>query len=270
MAAEVSADANTQGRVRFAAAAYLAERDKAAGLERMTAAFNPQLIYAPAELDLYGGLLLAADKLDEAGKVFEKLAADYPNPPGVAPDQAPPATQEAQAVALFGLGKALQRQGKTAEAAAKFDLLKAGYPWSPKVPEADFGIAQSKFESKQYDEAQQLVIPIIRAPNATAELRAHSFLLQGRIQEEKGNAEGAIDSYIKISVFFAGVPDTAAEGLWRGGQLIEKQAAGIADEKKRAAQMAKATKAYKDLDKTFGDSPFAPQARERLQALGPK
>jgi len=159
-----------------------------------------------------------------------------------------------------------------ADAAAKFDRLKSLYPWSPKILEANFGIAQSLAQQKKLDEATTLLVQIIRAQTATAELRANSMLLGGDIQNEKGNLEAAIDYYIKIATFYQGVPAAAAEGLWKGGQLLEKQAAGLTESSKptKSAQQAKAVKAYKDLVEKYPASPFASQAKDRLQQLGVK
>jgi TolA-binding protein len=267
LAGKMGAGTEAEGRIRFAAAVYVSERDKERALEKMRAAFNPELKYTATDIDLFGSALFAAGKADEAMALYTKLAADYPPPQGATPEQMQPQVADAQAVALYGTGKALQEQGKSAEAAAKFDELKTKYPWSPKILEASLGIAQSKFNESKFDEAQALLIPIIRAQNANADLRARSFLLQGRVQESKGNVEAAIDSFLKISAFFAGVRTVAAEGLWRGGQMLEKQAGSAADPKVKSAQIAKAVKAYTDLTKNYADSEFAPRAQERLSAL---
>ena len=261
-----------KSKTLFTLAAFVSDKDKARALDQMNAAFDPKLVYAPSDLDLYGSALIENGKLDQAQKVYEKLAADYPVPPGVTPDKATPQVQEAQAISLYGIGRTLQKQGKVEDAAAKFDRLKSLYPWSPKILEANFGIAQSLAQQKKLDEATTLLVQIIRAQTATAELRANSMLLGGDIQNEKGNLEAAIDYYIKIATFYQGVPAAAAEGLWKGGQLLEKQAAGLTESSKptKSAQQAKAVKAYKDLVEKYPASPFASQAKDRLQQLGVK
>ena len=258
-----------KSKTLFALASFLNEKDKARALEQMNAAYDPKLVYAPADIDLYGSRLVETGKLADAQKLYEKLAADYPNPPGTTPDKAPPQVQDAQAISIYGIGNALQKQGKVAEAAAQFDKLKRLYPWSPKILEANFGIAQALAQQKKLDDATTLLVQIIRAPTATAELRANSMLLGGDIQIEKNNLESAIDYYIKIATFYEGVPAAAAEGLWKGGQLLEKQAIGLTETSKptKAAQMAKAIKAYKDLVQKYPSSPFTEQAKARLQKL---
>src|SRR5207248_9606076 len=133
----------------------------------------------------------------------------------------------------------------------------------------------SLVEKGKYDEAMNLLIGIIRAPTATAELRANSMLLGGQIEEKKNALEPAIDYYIKIATFYEGVPTAASEGLWRGAQLLEQQAASLPDSTKeknkptKPGQMAKAVKAYKDLVEKYPTSDYAAKARERLESLQP-
>ncbi len=257
-----------RSKTLFTLATFLSESDRVRALATMQAAYDPAVVFAPADLDFYATALLDDGKTDEAAVIFDKVAADYAIPPGVAAQQAPPQIQEAQAVALFGKGRIAQLKGDTATAGQLFEELKATYPWSPKVLEANFGIAQSLEAEKKYDEALALLTQIIRAPTATADLRAGSMLLGGRIMEEKGDLEAAIDYNIKIAQFYAGVPAAAAEGLWRGGQLLEKQAATLTDAAAKTRQLSQARRAYQDITTNYPASEFASQATERLGALG--
>jgi len=278
-----------RNKILFTLASFTYEKDKEKALEQMAAAYNPDLVYAPADLDLYGASLLETGKVEESAAVYTKLANDYPLPAGVAPEQAPGPIQEAQAISLYGLGKALQVQHKVDEAAAMFNKLKQHYAWSPKLLEANYGIAESNYQQQKYEEAITLLIAVIRANTATAELSAKSTLLLGKIQHAQGDAAAAagkakeagelmaaaIDQYIRVSVFYEAVSGPAAEGLWLGGQLLEKQAATLpekADPKKpkeptRPGQLRKAYRAYKDLIDKYPESPNTAQAKERLQAL---
>ena len=214
--------------------------------------------------------LIGSGKTDDAKAVFEKIAADYPNPEGVAPQQAPPAIQEAQATALFGLGRIAQENGETAAAGELFGKLKELYPWSPKVLEANYGIAASLREQGKGDEAVALLTQIIRAQNASSQLRADSMLLGGHIQKDKGEREAAIDYFIKISAFYDGVPEAASTGLWEGAQLLDQQVNDLqgSDPEKAKKQRAQLVRALQELVQKFPDSRFAPQAREKLGALG--
>ena len=261
---------SAKSKILFARAAFISENDPARALEEMNKAYDPSLVYAPSDLDLYGLALLENGKADEAKAVFEKIAADYPNPAGQEPAKAPPAIQEAQAISLFGLGRVAQEQKDVAGAGALFEKLKSLYPWSPKVLEANYGIAASLREQGKGDEAIALLTQIIRAPNAPTELRANSMLLGGFIQKDKGERDAAIDYFIKISAFYEGVPEAAATGLWEGGQLLELQVAELqtSDPEKAKKQQAQVLRAYKELAEKFPDSEFAPKAKERLNALG--
>ncbi len=269
-----------KSKILFALAAYVSEQDKARALAIMTEAYKPDIIYSPQDLDYYGLALIAQKKYDEAAAVFDKLAGDYPVPAGVAPTGANLMVQEAQANALFGKGRIAQAKDQTAEAGKLFAQLKALYPWSPKVLEADYGIAQSLNAEKKLDEALALLGAIIRAPNANAELRANSMVLGGDIMVEKWKAaadpkekegflDAAINYYIKIAQFYGGVPAAAAKGLWLGAQLIEEQVNTSTDPKlNKPQQLDKARAAYQQLLKDYPTSEYAPKAQERLKALG--
>jgi TolA-binding protein len=269
LAEQFGKNPGTRSKILFTLAAYISERDKAKALAQMEAAYDPKLVYAAADLDLYGEALIERKQWDKASEIYQKLAADYPNPPNTPPEKAPVPIMEAQATALFGQAIILQQQGKTADASALFDQLKRRYPWSPKIVEANYGIALGLSEAKKYSEATALLVQIVRAQNANSELRANAMLLLGKIQEIQNQIDPAIDQFIKISVFYKAVPAAAAEGLWRGGQLLEKQSAGITDAAKKKAQFEKAVKAYRDLVQAYPDSPFAEQAQKRLQEIQP-
>ncbi len=262
--------AAAKSKILFARASFINGQDPKRALEEMNKAYDPSLLYAPSDLDLYGLALLETGEADKAKAVFEKVAADYPNPAGTEPAKATPGVQEAQAISLFGLGRVAQQKGNVAEAGQFFEKLKALYPWSPKVLEANYGIAAALREQKKGDEAITLLTQIIRAPNASSQLRADAMLLGGYIQKEKGQRDAAIDYFIKISAFYDGVPEAASTGLWEGGQLLEEQIKELqaSDPEKAKKQRAQLLRAYEELTKKFPDSPFAAKAKERLAALG--
>ena len=267
-----AAPGSAKSKALFARASFINSQDPKRALEEMNKAYDPALLYAPSDLDLYGLALLDTGEVDKAKAVFEKVAADYPNPAGMEPSKATPGVQEAQAISLFGLGRVAQKQGNVAEAGQFFEKLKALYPWSPKVLEANYGIAAALREQKKGDEAITLLTQIIRAPNASSQLRADSMLLGGYIQKEKGQRDAAIDYFIKISAFYDGVKDAAATGLWEGGQLLEEQVKELqaSDPEKAKKQRVQLIRAYQELTKKFPDTPFAAKAKERLAVLGEK
>jgi len=277
--ADSAATPMAKSKILFALADYVGEQDQARSLDIMTKAFDPAIVYSPQDMDIYGLALLKQKKLDEALVVFNKLAADYPIPTGSAAGQASPTVQEAQAFALFGQARVAQEKGQTAESGQLFTQLKALYPWSPKVLEANYGIAEALHGQGKADEALGLLTGIIRAPTATAELRANSMLLGGFLMLDKSKAatdpkekeqflNAAIDYFIKIAQFYGGVPQAAAKGLWEGSQLIEQQVAASTDAKFKAAQLNKAKLFYQQLVKDYPNSEYAPKAQARLTALG--
>jgi TolA-binding protein len=272
-------DPGIRSKILFGLASWLSRQDSGRALETMQEAFDPAVIYAPADLDTFGMALLDAGDTDQAETIFQKLLADYPTPSGVEPQNAPPLTQHAQANALFGLARVAQERGQTADAGEKFTRLKTLYAWSPKVLEADLGIAQAEVAAGQFDNALARLPGLIRSPNATADVRAKAMLLGGEIMEkrmaaasdpkERDEAMGAaIDYYIKIDQFYSGVPSIASEGLWRGAQLLERQAAGATDQEFRRRQNNLARRSYQDLIKKYPNSPHLEAAQARLAAMG--
>ena len=226
-ATKFESNPSTKSKIIFTLASFTFDKDQQKAVNQMAGAYNAKLKYAPEDLDRYGEALIRQKKYDDAQKIFEKLAADYPVPKGIDPANAPRDIAEAQAISLFGLGKVLQEKNKTAEAEQKFNTLKQLYPWSPKMLEANYGIAKSKFEQKAYDDSVTLLIGIARAALAPAELRAKSMMLLANIDEARGDYEAAINNYIKIDAAFGnGVPDLSAEGLFRGAQLLEQEGRG--------------------------------------------
>ena len=217
----------TRAKILFTLAAFTYDQNKAKAVAQMTAAYNPALKFAPEDLDLYGQALIESKKIDEAIKIYQKLDADYKitGDPKTAPREA----QEARAIVLAGLGKALQEKGDPAsrEKGGKlFAELEQNFPWSPKMLEVNYGIAIALHEKGQDDDAIRRIQEVIKAQKAPAELRAKSMLLLGKIHEANRRFSLAIDNYIKISVFYGGVPKIAAEGLWLGAQLLERESTG--------------------------------------------
>jgi len=277
--AEKSGDPGAKSKILFTLGAFLSEKDKAGAYAVMGAAYDPAVVYYPKDLDVYGLALVDDKKLDQAAAVYKKLAADFPTPVGTTATAAPASVQEAQAIAIFGLGRVAQENKQSAEAGKLFQQLKALYPWSPKVLEADYGIAESLRAENKLDEALQLLPGVIRAQNASAELRAKAFLLGGAIMKQKSDAATdpkqkeefrgqAIDFYTKIAQFYAGVPLAASEGLWQGGQLLEEQANASTDPKFKAQQLNRARECYKQIVKDYPDSKYVSQASARLTAMG--
>ncbi len=259
-------------RLLFGLASLTVQADPAKALADMQEAYDPKVVYSPADIDRYTQLLLQGDPA-AAETVFQKLAQDYPNPPGLAPTQAPLDIQEAQALALYGRGKAAEARGDKARQERSFRDLKKFYPQSPKVPEANLGLAEGLVATGQPDEALLLLSDVARAPGAPLETRARGMLLFARVQASKDQLPTAIDTYLKLAAFYPTTPE-APEGLWQGGQLLEKQAATLGDvpvsptnPATKSTQLARARKAYQDLVTRYPEAKWVEQAKARLAAL---
>lgn len=259
-----------RSRILFRLASLTAEKDPARALSDMQAAYDPAVVYSPADLDAYGTALLATHS-KEAAAIFEKAAKDYPLPSGVAPAQAPADVQEAQALALFGRGTLAAAAGKGDVAARAFTDLKRDYPRSSKIPEANLGLAQDLISKGRADDAMALLAEVARSSTSPVEARARALFLNGEVQAARGD-DGAIDAYLKVAAFYPNSSD-APEGLWKGAQMLEKQAAKLSDTPAKpggptkATQLARARKAYEDLTARYGDSKWSGPAKARLAAL---
>ncbi len=223
LSTKFAAKPGTKAKVIFTLAAFTFDQDKAKAIQQMAGAYQPDLKFAPEDLDLYGLALIDAKKLDEAIAIYEKLAKDYPLPPSGGGSRD---VQEAQAIALAGLGKALQEKGDKEGGGKKFAELEKLYSWSAKMLEVNYGLALDMHDKKQDDEAMERLRKVALAQKAPPELRAKSMFLLARIHEDNRRFPEAIDNYVKVSVYYPAVSKVAAEGLWRGGQLLEKQASG--------------------------------------------
>jgi tetratricopeptide (TPR) repeat protein len=224
----------TKPKILFALANFLADNDrekKGGWFEIMDAAYDPQLVFSPSDLDRYGNELINRKNFARAEEVFAKLAADYPLRPGQDPSKATRTIGEAQAVAMAGRARILQAQGKAAEGQKILEELKRFYPWSAKVAEADFGIAAGLYEQKKFAEAMEILKGVAR--NAPVKLRAQAMMMLGKIAEEEKYYDEAVNNYVKVSAMFESERELAAEGLWRGAQLLEQLGTGKLEKPKK-------------------------------------
>lgn len=269
LAARHAARPAAKSRIIFRLASLTMEKDPAAALRDLRAAYDPGIVYSPADLDLFGGLLLAVDP-ETAATVYRKLAADYPLPPGLPPSQAPQEVQDAQATALYGAGAVAEKKGDGAAAVQAYEALKKTYPRSSKTPQANLGLAKSLVGQGKPDLALPLLGEVAKSSTAPLETRAQGMMLLAKIQQDKGQV-GALDTYLKLQAFYPASAQ-APEALWQGAQLLEKQAAGLPDTgpaPNRASQLKRARDAYNTLVTKYPESPLAAQASARLAASKP-
>jgi hypothetical protein len=84
------------------------------------------------------------------------------------------------------------------------------------------------------------------------------MFLIGKIHEEQGVFDAAIDNYLKIPVFFESVATVSAEGLWRGATLLEKQGRGELPKPSKVKKPTGAeSKDAKDSERSEGEKPAA-------------
>lgn len=278
--AESTSSTTARSKTLFTLASFVAERDEDQALSIMEEAYDPQVVYSPEDIDFYGLALIDKGNTEKASEVFIKLAADYPNPPNTDPTQATAPVQQAQATSLFGRARVAQAGGDTAQASTLFQELKKLYPWSPKVLEAELGIAKAEYEAKKFEEAIRRLPPIMRSQTATVELKADATMLYGDImlmrakaatdpKDAKEKTLAAIDYYLQIAAFYPAATRQAAEGLWKGAQLLEEQLKTDSDPKLKERQEKNLRRAYKDLVENYPNSPNIEAAKTRLAALGP-
>ena len=162
-------------------------------------------------------------------------------------------------------------KGDKPEAARAFTDLKRDYPRSPKIAEANLGLAQGLISQGKPDDALPLLAEVAKNSRSPIPVRAHGLFLNGEIQAAKGNFE-AIDAYLKVAAFYPSAAD-APEGLWKGAQWLEKQAQTLGDTPSKpggptkTVQIIRARKAYSDLMTKYPDSKWTAQANARLAAL---
>ncbi|MBS0659758.1 MAG: tetratricopeptide repeat protein [Verrucomicrobia bacterium] len=266
LAGKAGGDKAATGRIAFRAAVRGAAADPAKAAAALKENFDPALAYSAASLDTYGQALLKSGDVAGAETVYRKLQTDFPNPAGAAPTAAPKEVQEAQATALYGLATVATAKKDTAAAGALFDQLKKLYPWSPKIAEANLGIALNLKSQGKNDEAVALLAQVARATTAPPDVRARGMLATAQIFQATNNPKGAIDTYLKIAQFYPTTPQ-AAEGLLIGAKLLEQQAGTVADAAEKARQLGVVRKAYEDLLAKHPSAPGVDEARQRLSAL---
>ena len=226
--------------VLFALGAVLWDKNRAEAMRAMNDGYKADVKFTTDDLDRYMEGLLAEKKFDKVSEVAAKLAADYPKE-----------MQDAQAAALFWQGKVLEAQAKIKEAGDMFNELKTKFGNSSKVLEADYGIIRAKVdEGKLEDDFIPRLEKVFKIQHKTFEFPARALLLVARVQEMEKDYDSAIDNYIKIHTRYESVPDVSAEGLWRGSNLLEKQAKKelpvmLPEERKKFLEGIKAKRAPK-------------------------
>lgn len=217
---------STKAKVAFAFAGYLIKKDKkqngAAAMKIMSDSYDPSLILAAADLDLYVQGLVDSKKFEEALKVVTKLEKDNVPPANQPLNKAARSIQEAHANALYWRAQIGQIQGKNDEATRMFAQLKEQFPWSDKQLEADLSIAILNLRAKKFEEALKLASSVTRSNGGSPSIRARGMFLVGEICEATEQWSDAANNFLKIAPMFPTERELASEGLWKGAQILEK------------------------------------------------
>jgi TolA-binding protein len=84
--------------------------------------------------------------------------------------------------------------GQTTEAQKNFEQLKSTYPYSPKLLETDYGIAETLARQNKHEEALRILANISKQTHAPAPLRAKAMLLLAKVCRRRGNTKDAINN----------------------------------------------------------------------------
>jgi tetratricopeptide (TPR) repeat protein len=289
LAAKYGTDPLLKAKIQAKLAEFLFEVDPKRGFSVVGDAFQtvPNLIkenevvlptFSPLDYDRYLTGLYEAKRHDEVVKVLKRLADEYPMEGGTAPVNV---TGEAQAVILYWEGKEMQEKGNNAGAGEKFSKLAKDYPKSAKKMEADYGVILGDLErgtmkeEAQLREALQRLAEIVKVSNTkTFDLQAKALFLMGRVYEELKDYDGAVGAYLKIADRFESVQKIAGDGLWKGAQILEKQAKGeikvLTPIERKAAndKAAEATKAAAEKVKAEAEKLNPSKAKDPKAAAG--
>jgi tetratricopeptide (TPR) repeat protein len=168
----------------------------------------------------YATLLLTNKELDKAFSVFSKIQKEFPR------------DQRAMANATYGLGATYLAQGKMSKAIPYFEELKAKYPWSEKIMEAEFALAMGDEQSNLLDKALDRYRTVIMSTISTPELKAQAMLASGKILEKQNklfpnpqtNDPNAESFYLQPDAFFRdSTALISAEGLYLASQINIRQ-----------------------------------------------
>lgn len=255
-----------KNKLTFTLASLLFPIDSGESLDLMDSVYDSSLTYSPENLNLYGTALLEEEKTDQAKGVYEKIGNDYANTTGN-PREEPRSIQEAQAIALFGLGKVAEQQGEDQAKQQYFDKVLELYPWSDQAAEAKLYVAEGMIDKGKLPEARDMLSTVLQDRSTPAEFRARAMFLTAEIFKAQNKPADAADTYLKLAVFYPSVPLLPAEGLLKGGEMLENLATRESDPAKNSQLIGRARKAYDDLLNQYPSSPFVNDAKKRLDQL---
>lgn len=143
-----------------------------------------------------------------------------------------------------------------------FDNFKVVYAKSPYVAVLDAKYARILFETKQTDQALQLIQgvldPLLKREFLTEEQEtgvADGLILIGDCQIAAGKKDEALDNYLKVATLFDVNDDRTAEAKYKAGKILEDKGVW-----RRAKQH------YEEVVRDYPTLAFAEDAKKRLAA----
>ncbi|MBI4878735.1 MAG: tetratricopeptide repeat protein [Planctomycetes bacterium] len=191
-------------------------------------------------LYLQGEMLYRLDRLDEAIACFERLRRASPG-------------HEAMAKTLFRLGLAHCRDARWQEGEEALTELARRFPEFENGAEAELWRGRALSARGNARGARQALERVIARDRGV--LAAQARIELGRLHGLAGDTEKALAEFLKVAVLFGGEAEVA-EALFLAGQCLEKL--GDAD---------RARGQYQEIVQKHPQSPFAAQARARLDEL---
>jgi outer membrane protein assembly factor BamD (BamD/ComL family) len=176
-------------------------------------------VLSPALLAVSGEILLKTGSLDEAERMFKRLADRYQD--SMFSDAGP-----------VGLGLVALARKQPAEALRIFDDVITNNPGSSRFKETTLGKLQALVELGKDDEALQLATETISDKTFRGEFAGKAYLLQARVfrnQAEKTSGAVAEESlkkahgvYQRVYIAYQGSPEVCADAYW-GAYEVAKQ-----------------------------------------------
>ena len=200
---------------------------------------------------MQGESLFKAGRLAEAAAAFQAALSD--------PKRLPSA--DLRGLAFVRGAEAFASQEKWAESLAVADRFIAAEPTSPQVPQARYAAAWARQNLGRLDEALAGYRAVADA--GRTEIAARARLMEGEVLFEQGNHKEAIKAFFKVAYGFGEKQAPATFHPWQAQATFEAARCFEVLE-----QSDKARGLYAELIDRYPDSPQAPAAKKRLDALG--
>ena len=187
------------------------------GIAKDTAA-DPAVL-SPALLAVCGEILLKTGSLDEAERMFKRLADRYQD--SMFSDAGP-----------VGLGYVALARKQPDEALRIFDDVMANNPGSSRFKETTIGKLEALVELGKYDDASKLATETITDKTFRGEHAGKAYLLQARVfRNQAAKAVGAAADellkqahgiYQRVYVSYQGYPEICADAYWGAYEVAQQ------------------------------------------------